>query len=62
MTLLLGLLFACIVCGLFYWIVSLLPIPSPFKRIAQVACALFLLAWILHAGCSYGFGVLRGFC
>lgn len=37
----------CIVGGLLYWIVSLLPLPPPFKQIAMVAMVLILLLWVL---------------
>lgn len=37
----------CIVGGLLYWIVSLLPLPQPFKQIAMVAMILILLLWVL---------------
>ena len=36
MDLLISLLIFCIVFGLIYWIVTLIPLPDPFKTIAMV--------------------------
>lgn len=44
---LVSLLIIVIVAGLVYWIVSLMPLPQPFKQIAMVLCALILLLWVL---------------
>lgn len=40
----------CIVFGLVYYIVTLLPLPEPFKRIATIAVLLlFILVLVLFA-------------
>lgn len=45
--LLIDIIVLCIVGGLLYWIISLLPLPQPFKQIAMVAMLLILLLWLL---------------
>ena len=39
----------CIVFGLIYYIVSLLPLPAPFKNVALVVIAVIFLLIILSA-------------
>lgn len=46
-SLLIDLIFVAIAGGLLYWIVSLLPIPQPFKQIALVCVLLICLLWLL---------------
>lgn len=41
-------LVVCLIVGVIYWIVTLLPIPTPFKQIAMAVCALILLIWLLN--------------
>jgi hypothetical protein len=52
-----------IVMGLVYWIVSVLPLPDPFKRIAlviiMVICLLYLLSMIF--GMAPAFPAFRGY-
>ena len=57
MNLLISLLIVVLVLGLFWWIVSSLPIPEPFRKVAQVIFAiiaiLILLSFLpgpLHVG------------
>lgn len=45
--LLLNLLILLLVFGVVYYIITLLPIPDPFKRIAMVIMALILLLMLL---------------
>lgn len=47
LSLLLTLLIVCLVVGVFYWIVTLLPLPAPAKQVAMVICAIILLVWML---------------
>lgn len=44
---LIQLLVMVIVAGILYWIVTLLPLPEPFKTIAIVIVILIILFWIL---------------
>jgi hypothetical protein len=48
LTLLVYCLVAVIVCGILYWIVTLIPLPPPFKTIAMVVILLFLLIFIIY--------------
>jgi hypothetical protein len=51
------LLVMVIVLGLIYWIVSLLPLPAPFKNIALVIvcviCLLYLIAMLFGAAAPF---------
>lgn len=44
---LISLLVAVIVIGIVYWIITLLPLPEPFKTIAIVIVLLICLFWLL---------------
>lgn len=48
MSLLVTLLIACIIFGLAYYIVRLLPIPSPFNWIVQVILLVIALVYLLQ--------------
>jgi len=47
------LIILCIVFGLIYYIVTLLPLPEPFKKIAVIAVLLIFLLVILGALVGY---------
>jgi hypothetical protein len=55
--LLIDILIFCVIGGIVYWIITLLPLPQPFKQIAVVVVLLILLLvalnWLLPLG---GFG------
>lgn len=51
-SLLITLLVACLIAGIIYWIVGLLPIPAPFKNIVMAVLGLILVLWLI----SYFFG------
>jgi hypothetical protein len=44
---LVGLLVAVIVAGLIYWLITMLPLPAPFKTIAIVVFILICILWLL---------------
>lgn len=44
---LISLLVAIIVLGLLYYIVTLLPLPEPFKKIALIIFILIAVLWLL---------------
>ena len=48
-SLLITVLVIVLVCGVLWWVVTLLPLPAPFGRIAQVVIALIALFWLLSA-------------
>lgn len=62
MPLLFSILVMVIVLGLIYWVVTLLPLPEPFKQIAivivVVVCLLYLLSMLF--GMAPAFPVFRG--
>ena len=43
----LSLLITVIIFGLLYWIVTIVPIPEPFKRVALVIVIVVFLIWLL---------------
>ena len=45
---LITILIMCIVFGVIWWILTLIPLPAPFARIAQVVVALIFLIWLLY--------------
>ena len=57
--LLVNLLIALVAAGLLVWIVSILPIPQPFKNIATAIVLLIVLVWLVSASGFPGHRVLR---
>jgi hypothetical protein len=58
------LLIYCLVFGLIWWIVSLIPLPPPFARVAQVIVAVIFLLIVIYellplAGGGLGHPLLR---
>ena len=49
------LIVSIILLGLLYWVVSLIPLPSPFPRVVQVLFIILLVLMLLNA-----FGVSTG--
>ena len=47
-SLLLTILILCLVFGLIWWIVSLLPLPAPFGQVARVVVAILFLVIVLY--------------
>jgi hypothetical protein len=45
--LLVTLLILCLVFGVVWWIISIIPLPDPFKKIAQVLIAVIVLIMLL---------------
>lgn len=46
---LISILIFCIVLGLLYYLVTLLPLPDPFKTIALVVVILIAIIWLLDS-------------
>lgn len=46
-SILITLLVVCIVAAVVFWIISLLPLPAPWGRVAQAIVGLILLIWLL---------------
>ena len=47
--LLIQIVILCIVFGLVYYIVTLLPLPDPFKRIAMIAVLIIFILILLYS-------------
>lgn len=47
-SLLISVVIALAIFGTLFWIISVLPIPEPFGRIAQVVCGVLFLIWLLR--------------
>lgn len=46
-----------IVCGLLYWILTLIPLPAPFPQIIKVVVIVGVVLWLLSVFLPYaGFG------
>jgi hypothetical protein len=56
---LVSLLILIIVMGLLYYLVMLLPLPAPFKTIAQVVVILICIVWLIGGGGPISIGHLR---
>jgi hypothetical protein len=59
--LLVSILVACIVFGLLFWIISLIPLPPPFGQIIRVVLVVIFAIWIIYtllglAGGGLGLG------
>lgn len=57
-SLLVSLLIFCLIAGLIYWVIGLLPLPPVVRQIALVVFALFALIWLLESlplGAGFGF-------
>jgi len=44
---LIDLIIFAVVAGLIYWLLTLLPIPEPFKNVVMVAFILICIVWLL---------------
>jgi hypothetical protein len=56
---LISLLVAVIVIGLLCWLVTMLPMPQPFKQIATVVMVLICIVWLLGGMPGYHHALLR---
>jgi hypothetical protein len=41
-------LIAVLVLGIIYWIITMMPLPEPFHRWAQVIVAIIFLIWLVY--------------
>jgi hypothetical protein len=48
LSLLVTILIMCLVFGLIYWILSIVPLPSPFAQIARVVVAVIFAIWLIY--------------
>jgi hypothetical protein len=43
---LVGILIALVILGLIYWLITMLPLPAPFKQIAMVIMIIIAILWL----------------
>ena len=41
-------LIMCIIFGLIWWIITSIPLPQPFARIAQTVCVVIFCIWLIY--------------
>lgn len=63
LSLLVTILIMCLVFGLIWWIITLIPLPAPFAQVARVVIAVIFLIWVIYlllpmAG-GFGHPILR---
>ena len=46
-TLLISLLIGCLILGVVWWIISLIPLPPPFGQVVQVVVVVIALLWLI---------------
>jgi hypothetical protein len=47
-SLLVTILIMCLVFGLIWWILSLIPLPAPFGQVARVVVAVIFVIWLIY--------------
>lgn len=58
---LISILILCLVLGLLYYLVQMLPLPPPFKQVALVVIIVIAIIWLLESfGGGLGFGAHCG--
>ena len=48
LSLLVTVLVMCIIFGLIWWILSLIPLPAPFGQVARVVVACIFAIWLIY--------------
>ena len=46
--LLISILIMCLVFGLIWWIITLIPLPAPFAQVARVVIAIIFVIWLIY--------------
>jgi hypothetical protein len=61
MGLLINLLVLLLICGLIYWIITLIPLPPPFKNIALIIFGIIVIIYLISmlTGNSLGLPALK---
>jgi hypothetical protein len=42
------LLVMCLIFGIIWWIITLIPLPAPFAQVARVIVAVIFLIWMIY--------------
>ena len=63
-SILVTILIMCLIFGVLWWVISLIPLPAPFGQIARVVCALIVVIWLIYlllplAGGGFGHPLVR---
>lgn len=48
LSLLVTILVMCLIFGLIWWILSLIPLPAPFGQVARVVVAVIFCIWLIY--------------
>ena len=57
LSILISILVMCIIFGLLWWILSIIPLPAPFAQVARVVFAVIFCIWLIYLLVPYaGFG------
>ena len=61
LSVLVTILIMCLIFGLIWWVITLIPLPPPFAQVARVVIAVIFCIWIIYlllplAGMGAGFG------
>jgi hypothetical protein len=48
LSILITILVACIIFGLIWWILSIIPLPPPFGQVARVVLAVIFCIWLIY--------------
>lgn len=57
LSLLVSILIGCIVFGLLWWILTLIPMPAPFAQVARVVFAVIFAIWLIYTLLGFAGGV-----
>jgi hypothetical protein len=54
----------CIIFGLIWWVITMIPLPAPFAQVARVVIAVIFIIWMIYlllplAGGGFGHPYLR---
>jgi hypothetical protein len=47
-SILVTILVMCIIFGLLYWLISIIPLPAPFGQVARVVLAVIFVIWLIY--------------
>ena len=48
LSILITILIMCLIFGLLWWVISLIPMPAPFGQVVRVVCALIFVIWLIY--------------
>jgi hypothetical protein len=47
-SLLISLLVFCLIAGLIWWVITLIPLPAPFAQVARIVFAVICVIWAVY--------------